>query len=68
MSSNEKVNVQVSKELLTKLSWALPMGSDEERIEFLVKEAIEKGEKEEGVTYPSDRLPGNDFEGMSLKS
>tara|TARA_B100001059_G_scaffold233284_1_gene273017 strand:- start:84 stop:311 length:228 start_codon:yes stop_codon:yes gene_type:complete len=64
---NDMVTIKISKKLLTKLRWALPAGTDEDRVKFVIKEAIEQGEKEEGVSYPDDREPGHDFDGFTLK-
>lgn len=69
MSSKETVTLEISKELLTKLQWAMPSGNDPvSKIEYLMTQRIEDGEKREGVKYPSDRLPGHEFDNMSLKS
>lgn len=64
---NDMVTIKIPKKLLTKLSWALPAGTDEDRVKFVIQEAIEQGEKEEAVTYPDDREPGHDFDGFTLK-
>mgnify|MGYP000628031188 CR=1 FL=1 len=64
-SENDMVTIEIPKKLLTKLSWAFPSGTDEDRVKFVIQETIEQGE--EGVTYPDDREPGHDFDEFTLK-
>jgi hypothetical protein len=66
-SQNDMLKIEIPKKLLTKLSWAFPSGTNEDRVKFVIQEAIEQGEREEGVTYPGDREPGHDFDGFTLK-
>jgi len=66
MSEEEKQEqeiqmVGIPKTLLTKLTWAFPSGTNEQRVSFVIGKAIETAENSEGILYPEDRLPCNSF-------
>lgn len=67
MKKEELVAINIPKSLLTKLHWALASGTDTHRVNFILQLYVEKAELEEGVTYPTDREPGHDFDGFTLK-
>jgi hypothetical protein len=46
MSDSKKVSVEISKELLNKLSWAFPSGNVEQRVDFCLSKVVERSEKE----------------------
>ncbi len=62
------VDVALSEALLIKLAWAYPHGTNEQRVEFVIEEAINEAEQEEGVVYPEDRLPGGNFDHVTIIS
>lgn len=68
MSNQKTVSVEISEELLVKLAWAFPAGTNEQKVDFCLKRAVERAEKEEGITYPTDQLPCKSFEHVEVKS
>ncbi len=67
MKQEKLVAINIPKSLLTKLQWAYPSGTDTQRVHFVLEEHIKSCEREEGVSYPTNREPGHDFDGMTLK-
>lgn len=62
----EMISVEISKEVLTKLSWVYPSGTVEQRVEFTLENAIEEAEQEEGVKYPSNKMPCETFKHVKM--
>ena len=68
VKKSKTIKIDVSESLLTKLTWAYPHGTNEQRVEFVIEEAIQDAESREGVTYPDDCLPGNTFRETRIKT
>jgi len=62
------VSVQISEALLCQLAWAFPSGTNEQKVDFCLRNVVEKSQKIEGVTYPEDRLPCRSFEHVEVKT
>ncbi len=65
---NKTISVEISAALLNQLAWALPAGNVEKKVDFCLRKAVERGQQEEGITYPEDIEPCTSFEHVEVKT
>ena len=65
---NKTVSVKISAALLNQLAWAFPAGNAEQKVDFCLRRAVERGQEEEGITYPEDIEPCKSFEHVEVKT
>ena len=69
---NEKetktVSVEISEALLCQLAWAFPSGTNEQKVDFCLRNVVKESQDIEGFTYPEDRLPCRSFEHVEVKT
>ena len=65
---DDKMYVLISKELLNKLKWAYPSGTDEQRVDFCLNQTVEESEDIDGIKYPADIPPCKSFEHIGVRT